>query len=996
MEGKMMRLSQVARKLDVSIVTVTEVLRSRGHVVDNNPNAKLAIDQLEILAKEFNTPELLDENSYLSELNLKSSEIDKERIYNVDKMMRLSQAARKLNVSIVTITEILSSHGLTVQNNPNTKLSFAEISVLAKELNSPDILSFFEEKISLPKVNEEEILYYREEPFELNTNEKIQSFQEKSVRGKVDLNPSKIDPVEDKIKKLSNNPTLDLSNQNLFRIPVNLKSLTKLKKLILNNNQIIKIENLPPNIIELELNNNEIEVIENLPPKLQYLKIRNNKIKTITNLPKTLFSVDLSNNLINSSEGLPTSLKLVKLSGNKLTNFNFTKNLISVILSNNLIEKLPIFTESEKLQELVLFNNPIKDLNTAILGTTENSNCLKGLKNYLEEFKRKKIKNTKIKLLFIGNSNVGKSNLVAALQGKETGNLPSTHGACLYTYKIEDIDFQIWDLGGQEIYLGTHRIFLMAEGVQVLVYDLETESQSLSPDRLNPEEPVRNIMKEYYYEKIKELSFSSRIITVENKIDIQRSNSSFGYPHIKTSVNQNIGIQALKTQIWEEGKQLNLYGLEVPYFWNKVGEAIQKLSSSTKVISKESFYQICKENEVLEDGIESLLEFLHNTGVLFYKPELENEIIIDLIWALQVIYKVFDRQSSFYKEMRDNQAGYSSIRTFFNDFDQTDLNLKIEEKWLFYKFLKSSGLCFPLESEEFLDTYIVFPEFLSNKKPEVVALWQLKMGNKVKIQKKYNFLPYYPLHNFIARFGKKSQLNKFWRNGILIYAEKNDYSGFLIEADFQNHSITIEIDESVIEWQQAIIDCIEDLDENNQGNWGVAAENTSSKQKEELDNLQNILFLESNKLQSNVEKKRIVISYAKEDIKELEKLEIYLKANNFNFWVDKKMSGTQNWNKEIEHEFENADGYLILLSAEYMNPDKNYIHEKEIPLILCGLEKGKYCQILNVKTFTLNESHSISKINAFNKGETMPSLDKDSEVCEFLDRFIRNELLKKF
>jgi GTPase SAR1 family protein len=936
-----------------------------------------------------------------------------------EKIIRLSQAARRLDVSIITITEILSSKGHRIDNNPNAKLSFDQLEILSKELHAPELLGdtsgsstiFSAQHSTTSDKSFEEILYLSEKPTELDIIKIEQNSHGPKVVGKIDLsgkegriipplNNEQISSVEEKIRKSSNNSTLDLSNQYLFRIPSIIESLFKLKKLILNNNQITKLENLPPNLIELEINNNEVEILEKLPLRLQFLKIRNNKIKTVNNLPKSILNADFGYNEISIIEELPPNLKSIKLNNNKLSSFLFNKKHISVNLANNYLEELPNFLDAEYLQELILFNNPINNINTAILGTTENSNCLKGLKNYLAEFKRRKIKNTSIKLLFIGNSNVGKSNLVAALQGKETGNLPSTHGACLYNYKIEDIDFQIWDLGGQEIYLGTHRIFLMAEGVQVLVYDLETESQSLSPDRLNPDEPVRNIKKEYYYEKIKELSITSRIITVENKIDIEESKIPFGYPHVKTSVKQNKGIQALKTHIWEEGKQLNLYGLEVPYFWNKVGEDIQKLSSSTKVISKESFYQICKENEVLEDGIDSLLEFLHNTGVLFYKPELENEIIIDLIWALQAIYKVLDRQSSFYREMRENQAGYTSIRTFFNDFDQTDLNLKIEEKWLFYKFLKSSGLCFPLEAEEVLDTYIVFPEFLSNKKPEVVALWQLKKGEKVKIQKKYKFLPYYPLHNFIARFGKKSQLNKFWRNGILIYAEKNEYSGFLIEADFQNHSITIEIDESIIQWQQAIVDCIEDFDENNQGNWdliqSVAAENRSLKQKEELDNLQNILYMESKTLEKKVEKKRLVISYAKEEIKELEKLEIYLKANNFNYWVDKKISGTQNWNEEIEHEFENADGYLILLSAEYMNPDKKYIHEKEIPIILEGLSKGKYCQILNVKAFTLYESHSISKINAFNKGEVMPSIEKDSNVAEFLDRFIRNELSRKF
>jgi translation initiation factor IF-2 len=64
-EEKMMRLSQAARKLNVSIITITEILGSKGHRIDNNPNAKLALDQLEILAKELNFPELIGESTSL-------------------------------------------------------------------------------------------------------------------------------------------------------------------------------------------------------------------------------------------------------------------------------------------------------------------------------------------------------------------------------------------------------------------------------------------------------------------------------------------------------------------------------------------------------------------------------------------------------------------------------------------------------------------------------------------------------------------------------------------------------------------------------------------------------------------------------------------------------------------------------------------------------------------------------------------------------------------
>ena len=53
-----------------------------------------------------------------------------------DKMMRLSQVARILNVGISTIVDHLSASGHKVEPNPNTKINAAQIDFLAKDFNS--------------------------------------------------------------------------------------------------------------------------------------------------------------------------------------------------------------------------------------------------------------------------------------------------------------------------------------------------------------------------------------------------------------------------------------------------------------------------------------------------------------------------------------------------------------------------------------------------------------------------------------------------------------------------------------------------------------------------------------------------------------------------------------------------------------------------------------------------------------------------------------------
>ena len=50
---KVMRLSQVARKLNVGRDTIVEFLAEKGMEVDRNPNAKITPEQYTLLAKEY-------------------------------------------------------------------------------------------------------------------------------------------------------------------------------------------------------------------------------------------------------------------------------------------------------------------------------------------------------------------------------------------------------------------------------------------------------------------------------------------------------------------------------------------------------------------------------------------------------------------------------------------------------------------------------------------------------------------------------------------------------------------------------------------------------------------------------------------------------------------------------------------------------------------------------------------------------------------------------
>ena len=62
-EEKTMRLSLVAKQVNLGTSTILQFLSAKGHKIDNNPNAKLNFEQLSLLANEYGASHLLENNA---------------------------------------------------------------------------------------------------------------------------------------------------------------------------------------------------------------------------------------------------------------------------------------------------------------------------------------------------------------------------------------------------------------------------------------------------------------------------------------------------------------------------------------------------------------------------------------------------------------------------------------------------------------------------------------------------------------------------------------------------------------------------------------------------------------------------------------------------------------------------------------------------------------------------------------------------------------------
>jgi translation initiation factor IF-2 len=73
LESKPIRLSILARELNVGTATIIEFLAKKGYSVENNPNAKVPVECMDILDEEFK------ESKSLKEKAIKNTEKAREK-----------------------------------------------------------------------------------------------------------------------------------------------------------------------------------------------------------------------------------------------------------------------------------------------------------------------------------------------------------------------------------------------------------------------------------------------------------------------------------------------------------------------------------------------------------------------------------------------------------------------------------------------------------------------------------------------------------------------------------------------------------------------------------------------------------------------------------------------------------------------------------------------------------------------------------------------------
>ena len=176
--------------------------------------------------------------------------------------------------------------------------------------------------------------------------------------------------------------SLDLSECNLRKLPVQIEEFKDLKQLRLNSNNLVEVELSIESLELLDLRDNKIEQLLTRLPNLHYLYLGRNSITEIPNLDSSpnLLELGLEGNKLkginrNSFPRGITELNLSNISIMRLQEDTF-KNLeeLEILdLSGNYLEEIPqdLFNNNKKLQLLDLSGNLLGDKGRRIEGNLE-------------------------------------------------------------------------------------------------------------------------------------------------------------------------------------------------------------------------------------------------------------------------------------------------------------------------------------------------------------------------------------------------------------------------------------------------------------------------------------------------------------------------------------------------------------------------------------------------------------------------------------------------
>lgn len=469
-----------------------------------------------------------------------------------------------------------------------------------------------------------------------------------------------------------------LKNLRILIIGGNWYSKDKSNKWAIND--ITVISNLQ-NLEVLNISNNEIsgDIDISKLKKLKYLYLNNNNIENISSLDEfnSLKEIYVSNNNIKDAEFLANlkNVETIDLHNNQIRSLKILEDLLKRRKALNLTN-----TKWEK-NTINLYDNPLIEPSVETINSGKDVvlryfNDIKYGKTYI---------NNEIKLILVGNSEVGKSTLVKYLKKESNINTTATHWMEELSIESGEViqkinkkcKIRILDFGGHDFYHDTHHLFFSSNTIYFLIWDKNTNNLKLrvSKQDLNgkledveiQDYPLKywlNSIKYFIKEKKsnnfdfkieKENDYKSSVLLIQNKVfncnDIEHLNNKniywdfpFVYDFINIAIKEGRNLYHFESLFYEMLNNIQIIGAILPEYQGKIKELIENNQSKLPAIQTIKQLKVYLQShgiKATDHQVRDACCYLKQIGLILYFPEYENDkVYVNKNWVINNIYKI--------------------------------------------------------------------------------------------------------------------------------------------------------------------------------------------------------------------------------------------------------------------------------------------------------------------------------------------------------------------
>ena len=416
-------------------------------------------------------------------------------------------------------------------------------------------------------------------------------------------------------------------------------------------------------------------------------------------------------------------------------------------------------------------------------------NCLPRIKAWHRDLTAGIAPNADLKLFVLGNGRVGKTQICRRLKGEGfDASIPSTHGISLGQTRLiegdteadppeQAVDLRFWDFGGQDVYLGTHALFLDDRAVYVIAW---TPSHENTDEFEENGVPMRNRPLRYWLEYVRSLAGpNAPVIVVQTQCDRERDVSSappipadHGFERLRVadcSAKRGDGMARLMLELKSAARyQLERYGeVQLPANWVAVGDDLRRMrdEQGIRTLPRDAFERLCAEqHQTAVPGV--VLEYLHRSGQVFWKQGVfGDQVVLDQAWALDGMYAVLHRESALPLIRQQHGRFTPQLLALLVWQNRTD-----EERKLFLSMMEKCQTCFQIaEDMHVAPALLPLEDAVAG---QIAGLWQGAEA-KAEVKLNYAFLHEGVLRALLCGIGSRAGVQAvYWRYGVCFYDQQ--------------------------------------------------------------------------------------------------------------------------------------------------------------------------------------------------------------------------------